>query len=1356
MFKKVNPRQNFPEMEKDVLKFWKENKIFEKSVENRSDEKTYSFFDGPPFATGMPHYGHVVANLMKDVVPRYWTMQGYKVERKWGWDCHGLPIENLIEKELDIKNKQEIEDMGVDKFNEACCNSVLRYADEWKKFIPRIGRWVDMENDYRTMDWKYTESIWWVFSELYKKGLVYEGYKSMHICPRCETTLSNFEVTQGYKDITDLSATVKFKLKYPAGKTGRGVGALIYNDKNEVLLLRRNEDGRRKTWAMPGGKTEEGETFREALGREVMEELGVEIKSAEPFVAKPDILEGRLFETVCFKVKIKGEPLIKEKDKVDKLEWFSFDNLPEVDYPPSRDALEVYKKNKSIFRFNVDMSKQLSSVYVLAWTTTPWTLPGNVAVAVGNSIKYLVVSIKDEDGFYVLAKDRIEDVLKDKEFEVLSEIDGRELIGLEYESLFNYYSKKEDLKNKENGWKVYAGDFVSTEEGTGIVHIAPAFGDDDMKLAEKYNLPFVQHVGMDGRFEDEVVDFREKRDFTKGSSQETGANNDLGKEVKPKRNSRETDEKIVKWLEDNNKIFSKENYKHSYPHCWRCDTPLLNYATSSWFVKVTGIKNRMVKNNKEINWTPGYIKEGRFGKWLEDARDWAVSRSRYWGAPLPVWRCEGCKNIEVINSIDDLRSKTDQKITKLILLRHGESENNVKDIKAGQLEGYPLTKKGIKQVEDAAEILKKEKIDIVISSPIFRTKQTADIVNNVLKIERIEDERIKEYDFGSWNGHSSDDLFCKENEIYQKFKKLKNDEEKYNLKFGGDGESRQEIEERVRKFTEEVTEKYAGKNVLVVGHGGINAMFHRIIKSTSIEDTYKYEFTLDNAKCNIFYIDENKKEFNLHKPNIDKIKINCSKCESEAKIVGDVFDCWFESGSMPYAQWHYPFENRDKFKKGFPAEFIAEGLDQTRGWFYTLMVLSTALFDKPAFKNVIVNGIVMAENGQKMSKRLKNYPEPNLLIEKYGADALRYYLLTSPVMKAENLRFSEKGVDEVLKKFILTLWNTYSFLVMNADLNANFSRRHSRMSPSGGDVVKSNNLLDKWILSEFNILVREVNKQMQDYDLARAARPMREFVDKLSNWYVRRSRKRFTSENINDKNFAFQTLHYVLTEYSKLLAPFMPFIAEEIYQNLTDEESVHLEDFPIADKKMINEKVSDEMNFVRNVVTMGLAIRAKNSLKVRQPLSKLKVYKVIKSKVVNDELIDLIKDELNVKKVEFVDEIIEKDNWICEDDGKIKIALNIEITKDLRNEGFAREIVRHIQVMRKEAKYNRDDVILVKYGFAGDGNDVKKVFEEWGDYIKKECLAESVELVDELVEGDFDLIKELKAREFIVEIGIRK
>ncbi|MCK4919084.1 MAG: class I tRNA ligase family protein, partial [Candidatus Pacebacteria bacterium] len=616
MFKKVNPRQNFPEMEKEVMKYWKEENIFEKSVENRDEEKTYSFFDGPPFATGLPHYGHVVASLIKDVVPRFQTMKGHKVNRKWGWDCHGLPVENLIEKEHDIKNKQDIEKWGVENFNDACHNSVLRYADDWKKFIPRIGRWVDMENDYRTMDWKYTESIWWVFSELFKKGLVYEGHKAMHICPRCETTLSNFEVTQGYKDITDLSAIVKFKLK-------------------------------------PGQKIGDFEA---------------------------------------------GE-----------------------------------------------------NTFVLAWTTTPWTLPGNVALAVGEDIEYVIVEdkwlsvgkhtkkplgieirigSKIITNYYIIAESDFEKLESDFDGiqpKLIGRLKGKDLLGLEYEPLFDYYSQKEDLENKEKGWKIYAGDFVSTEEGTGIVHIAPAFGDDDMKLGQKHDLPFVQHVKMSGRFADEVVDFKDKE----GES----------REVKPKGKEGEkdphmqTDIEIIKYLAHNNSLFSKKKYEHSYPHCWRCDSPLLNYATSSWFVKVTEIKDKMVENNKQINWTPEYIKEGRFGKWLEDARDWAISRNRFWGAPLPIWKCSDCENIEVVESIDELREKVEEKITKLILLRHGESESNVKDVKAGQTDGYPLTQKGIEQSKKIAKILKKEKIDIIISSPIQRAKQTAGIVNDVLGIE---------------------------------------------------------------------------------------------------------------------------------------------------------------------------------------------------------------------------------------------------------------------------------------------------------------------------------------------------------------------------------------------------------------------------------------------------------------------------------------------------------------------------------------------------------------------------------------------------------------------------------------------
>jgi len=1163
MFKKANPKQNFPEMEKEIMKFWKKNRIFEKSVERAKDKKSYSFFDGPPFATGLPHYGHVVASLMKDVVPRFWTMKGFRVERRWGWDCHGLPIENMIEKEHGIKNKQDIEKLGIDKFNKSCCASVLRYAKEWKKFIPRIGRWVDMENDYKTMDWRYTESIWWAFSELYKKGLVYEGYKSMHICPRCETSLSNFEVAQGYKEITDLSVVVKFKLKYASNKIGRGAGALIYNDKNEILLVRRNEKGRRKTWALPGGKVEKNETFEDALRRELIEELGVRIELCEPFSAKPDIFEGRLFETVCFKVKIKDVPKIMLKDELEKFKWFSLNNLPKIDYPPSKNAIEIYKKNKKVFHTDLDVLKPLSTVYILAWTTTPWTLPGNVALAIDKNAEYIVTKINKE--YFILMKSRATDILENAEHEILNELEGRELVGLRYEPLFDYYYKKEDLKNKENGWKVYSADFVSAEEGTGVVHIAPAFGEDDMQLGKKYNLPFVQHVKMNGRFTNEVVDFQDK--------------NQQGMEVKPRRNPRETDERIVKYLEENNKLFIKENYKHSYPHCWRCDTPLLNYATSSWFVKVSAIKERMIENNKQIRWMPSYIKDGRFGKWLEDAHDWAVSRSRFWGAPVPIWKCAKCGAVEVIGSVNDLRKQS-------------------------------------------------------VSGIAFLSK--------------------------------------------------------------------------------------------------------------------------DNS------------ELNLHKPYIDNIKIKCRNCGGEAKIIGDVFDCWFESGSMPYAQWHYPFENKEKFQESFPADFIAEGLDQTRCWFYTLMVLSVALFNKPAFKNVIVNGIVLAENGQKMSKRLKNYPEPNLLIDKYGADALRYYLLTSPVMKAENLNFSEKGVEEVLKRFILTLWNAYSFFMMNARLmkveRAAFAARRGDVlkgSDISGSKHKINtgketrNLLDKWILSELNILIEKVNRQMQNYDLVKASRPLREFVDKLSNWYIRRSRERFFSDDAEDRNFAFRTLYGVLVDYSILVAPFMPFISEEIYKNMTGKESVHLEVYPETKKECIDKNLNSKMDFVRQIVSLGLYIRAKNSLKVRQPLNKLKV-KSRDIQALDNSMSDLIKDELNVKRIEFTGEILKRSNWACEENNGIKIALDVDLTEDLILEGYARELTRHIQVMRKKAKCDRNDKISIGYSYdlKRDSN-LKKAFDLWSDYIAKKCLAESIVFVDKFSENKFDLLEELRIGSHKVKTGIK-
>ncbi len=944
------------------MDFWEKNDIFKKSEEQNKDRPVFSFYDGPPFATGLPHYGHILASIIKDAIPRYQTMKGRLVPRKWGWDCHGLPIENLIEKDLRLKSKKEIEEYGIEKFNKKAEESVLKYAGEWKKIIPRVGRWVDMENDYKTMDRNYTESVWWVFKTLYDKGLVYEGYKSMHICPRCETTLSNFEVTQNYKEIKDSAVTVKFEL---------------------------------------------------------------------------------------------------------------------VDEP---------------------------NTYVLAWTTTAWTLPGNAALAINPDVIYCKIknqksNLKNKE-FYILAKERLE-IIKDG-YEIVEEIEGKNLIGKKYKPLFSYYADDEKLENRENGWQIYGADFVNTGEGTGIVHIAPAFGEDDMNLGNQEKLPFIQHVNMDGKFKEEVKDFS-------------------GLFVKPKGNPKETDEKIIKWLEENGKLFHQELISHSYPFCWRCETPLLNYAASSWFVEVAKIKNKLLENNQKINWVPAHLRDGRFGKWLENARDWAISRSRYWGAPLPVWRCEKCGEIKVIGSTEEI-DKTD-----------------------------------------------------------------------------------------------------------------------------------------------------------------------------------------------------------LHRPYIDEVEFSCA-CGGKMRRVPEVFDCWFESGSMPYAQKHYPFENKEEFEKTFPAEFIAEGVDQTRGWFYTLLVFSTALFDKPAYKNVAANGIILAEDGQKMSKRLKNYSDPMDVVEKYGADALRFYLLSSPAVRAESLNFSEKGVDEARKKVIMRLKNVLAFYKMYVDSSQLI-------------VVSSHtpeNVLDKWILARLYQLTGEITEAMEKYELDKAARPLGDFVDDLSTWYVRRSRERFKEEG-GDKDNAAATLNYVLIEFSKLLAPFTPFVAEEIYQEVVSiqssavrKESVHLEEWPQISSQysVVSSQILEEMKKVREIVSFAFEARLKAGIKVKQPLASLKIKnEELKTK---EELLNLIKDEANVKEIIFGADI---------ENG---VELDIEITPELRQEGITRELVRNIQDLRKKAGLKPQDKIELVIETDKNGEEFVEKFES---EIKKGTNTTSIKFSEN--NGEEIKIDELK---FIIKI----
>ena len=868
VFKAVKSQVDFPEMERKVLQFWQENDLYRQSVKSRPADKPFRFFDGPPFATGLPHYGHLLASITKDVVPRYWTMRGYRVERRWGWDCHGLPVENEAEQQLGLKSRPDILEFGVKKFNEFCREVVMTYTSEWNQLINRMGRWVDWDKQYRTMDPEFMESVWWVFKSLWDKQLIYEGYKSLAYCPRCATPLSNFEVNQGYQDTQDPSITIRFK--------------------------------------------------------------------------------------------VKGE-------------------------------------------------EKLS---ILAWTTTPWTLPSNMGLAVGKDVEYVRVIMKDGEQL-ILAKARMEAVFG-KQKEEIASVEAQpvdELLQMTYEPLFDYF---EDLWN-EGAFRVVPADFVSVEDGTGIVHTAPGFGEDDYQLGQQEGLPTVCPIDADCRFTEEVTDY-------------------VGEFVK------DVDKAVVRRLRDEGSLVNESTLVHSYPFCWRCDAPLIYRTISTWFVKVEGdLKEKMINANQQIWWIPEHIRDGRFGKWLEGARDWAISRNRYWGTPLPIWRNEETGEAVCVGS--------------------------------------------------AAEL-----------------------------------------------------------------------------------------------------EELTGENV---------------------DD--------------------------LHKHCIDHLEIPAPSGNGTLQRVPEVLDCWFESGAMPYAQNHYPLGSKEAFEASFPADFISENLDQTRGWFYTLTILSAALFDKPAFQNCIVGGMLLAEDGRKLSKRLRNYPDPGEMLEKYGADAMRLYLLNSPAMKAEELRLTESGMNQSLRDVIIPLWNAYSFFVTYANIDG--------WSPDK-DGEMSTNRLDRWIVSELQTLLHDINAEMEAYRLYRTVPAMVSFVEKLTNWYIRRSRRRFwKSEDDSDKLSAYATLYQVLVTFTKALAPVLPFVTEQIYQNLVrsyDADapcSIHLCDMPQAAKGLRDSGLEEQMSLATRAVVLGRSLRSKHDLKVRQPLRKL--YLLPPDEHIRDELVemgDLISDELNIKEIVMVED----------------------------------------------------------------------------------------------------------------------
>ena len=1013
MYKKVSTDMNFVEREKQVEKFWEDNQIFEKSMKVREGNPSYVFYDGPPTANGKPHIGHVETRVIKDMIPRYRTMKGYQVPRKAGWDTHGLPVELEVEKKLGLDGKDQIEKYGVEPFIEQCKESVWKYEGMWEDFSHTVGFWADMKNPYVTYHNDYIESEWWALKEIWKKGLLYEGHKIVPYCPRCGTPLSSHEVAQGYKDVKERSAVVRFK--------------------------------------------------------------------------------------------VKGE-----------------------------------------------------DAYILAWTTTPWTLPSNVALCVNPDEDYVKVTSKGYT--YYMAAALVDTVLGEGA-EILEHYQGKDLEFKEYEPLFPYAEKR--IGNKK-AYYVVCDTYVTLTDGTGVVHIAPAFGEDDSKVGHRYDLPFVQLVNEKGEMTEETPwagTFCKKADMA-----------------------------VLQALEDKDLLFDAPLFEHSYPHCWRCDTPLIYYARETWFIRMTAVKEDLIRNNNTINWIPESIGKGRFGDWLENVQDWGLSRNRYWGTPLPVWQCE-CGHQDCIGSIEELKEKAD---------------------------------------------------------------------------------------------NCPDDI-------------------------------------------------------------------------------------------------------ELHRPYIDAVTIKCPKCGKEMHRVPEVIDCWFDSGSMPFAQHHYPFENKETFEKQFPAQFISEAVDQTRGWFYSLLAISTLLFNKAPYENVIVLGLVQDENGQKMSKSKGNAVDPFDALQTYGADAIRWYFYTSSAPWLPS-RFAGKTVVEGQRKFMGTLWNTYAFFVLYANIDnfdaTKYSLEYDKLA-----------VMDKWLLSRLESTVKAVDDNLANYRIPEAAKALQSFVDDMSNWYVRRSRERFWAKGMEqDKINAYMTLYTALVTVAKAAAPMIPFMTEDIYQNLVKSidasapESIHLCDFPEVHENLIDPKMEEDMADLLEIVVMGRAARNTANIKNRQPIGTM----YVKSEFQLSEFYkEIIEDELNVKEVVFKDDIadfisysfkpqmrtvgpkygkllnkiktvlseldgnkamaelkstgelkldidgqeivlLEEDllidmaqmeGYVSESDHTITVVLDTNLTPELIEEGFVRELVSKIQTMRKEAGFEVMDKIRV---YAKDNDKIVDIMKNHGDEIKSEVLAEDI------------------------------
>ncbi len=1164
---------NFPKREKRILRFWRDNNVFEKSIKRQKKAANFVFYEGPPTANGRPGIHHVLTRVFKDIVCRYKTMRGFKVQRKAGWDTHGLPVELQVEKELGLKSKKDIEKYGIAKFNKKCKESVWKYKKEWEKLTERIAFWLDIDNPYITYQPEYIESIWWILKEIYNKGLLYQDFKVVHYCPRCGTSLSSHEVAQGYKKVTEPAIYLKLRIK------------------------------------------------------------NLEFKDS----------------------------------------------------------------------------------YLLVWTTTPWTLPGNVVVAVNPDFVYAKVRVDNE--YLILAKDRIS--ASGVEGKIIEEFKGKDLTNLRYEGLYPI-----DYKTSKNAYKVVLGDFVSLDEGTGLVHIAPAFGEEDLEIIRAQNkkhrnlnipeIPVLLTVNEEGRFNLDVKKW-------------------AGMYFK------DADPLIIEDLRERNLLFKEELYEHDYPFCWRCKTPLLYYAKKSWFIGMRKLKQDLIKNNKKINWIPAHLKEGRFGEWLREVKDWALSRERYWGTPLPVWKCKSCLNTEVVGSKEDLLRQR-YSTNEYLILRHGDTiyaKGKPQDIIYSKSDdsSLGLTEKGKKQIKALAKRLKRDGVDLIFSSDYLRTKETADIIAQELGLKVKLNKKLRDVSLGVYRGKKKEELykdFPVQGIKIRFYKKPKGGEDWLNCR------------KRMINFITGIDRKYDNKTILIISHGDPLWLLEGTLKGLSQEELVKQKVNkktikpgkLKRVKFSLLPLNK-KGEFDFHRPYVDEVKFFCSRCKGLMERVPEVIDCWFDAGAMPFAQYHYPFENKKLInqKQQFPADFISEGIDQTRGWFYTMLAISTLLGKGPAYENVISLSHILDEKGEKMSKSKGNVIDPWYITEKYGADAVRWYFYTASKPGDAKL-FSEKDVGERLKKFIMNFWNCFSFFTTYVP------EKYFSVSLKKSSFLKSKNVLDGWIISELNQLIFKVTKLLDKYDITAAARLIEDFIiNNLSLWYIRRSRKRFqkpkTKKELKEVS---KVLGFVLLTLSKLSAPFIPFLAEAIYKKLKspkgklqDAKSVHLEDWPKVNKKLINTKLDKKMEKVREIVALALAERVKAGLKVRQPLRKLVINN---QKLRNEkELLELIKEEVNIKEITFGD----------------SLKLDTEITQELKEEGILREILRNLNQMRKEAGYTPKDIITIQ--FKGQPF-LNNILIKNKDYLLKETKAKDLNLEDK--KRKFKIEKEISIDGKKLHLAIKK